>query len=1020
MKNDQSKLLKKSGSLWLLFMVLSISSMYAQQVVTGVVLDENGLGIPGANVIIRGTSNGSSTDFDGNFSLTATSEDVLVFSFLGYVTKEITVGNQTNMQVNLESDVQSLDAVVIVGYGTQKKSDLTGSVGVVDGDDIDKYTYNDASQALQGRMAGVNVQSTGGAPGSGSIVTIRGSGTLSDAGPLYVIDGMLTGSMSSINPADIETISVLKDASASAIYGSRAANGVVIITTKKGKKGSLGIDTDYSYGVQKVINTLDWASASEYAEIVNRARDNDGNPRFPANDTEFNPNYTSDIQNESLRVAPVTNANVRFYGGGENSAFNLSLNHYDQEGVVKESGFERTTIRSNATLTKGKFRLENTIGLTRTVNNPNNYFNKERDLIPTIRTRDDDGNFSGSDIPSGPGSPSFSGYYGVGSAINSLGLAAIEDRTVTRNTVLGNIGATFEIIDGLSYKLNLGLEYYADNNYRFTPEYEFNPASLGNSPYGELNETNTNFLSTLIENTLNYKKVFNKHSLDVLLGYTDQLSNSRSLGAVARNFPSNDIHVASAAQDRVQMPSQDLTKGIQSYFGRLSYTFDSRYLLTATIRRDGSSLFKEDLRWGTFPSIALGWNVSNEKFMEDVDLISNLKLRVSYGEIGSDNVSIYAIDPELNLNSEYILGTNQGRVPGYSITKGVNSNIFWETTKTTDIGVEFGALNNRLNFTLDYYIKNSEDVLVSLQLPLYTGFSNAVPFNTASIKNKGFEFLTSYNDQWGDFKFNASANFSVLSNEVTALGDATPIIGGSFTSNTINSTKTDVGQPISSFFGYVTDGIYQTDAEAQAANDSNNPQAGDIKFKDLDGDGDIDDMDRKYLGNPNPDFVYGINLSGEYKNFDLNLFFNGVTGNKILNGSKYRGYFDTEANYFKDALNAWTPTNTNTSIPRNTQTDPGFNRRMSDFYLEDGAYFRLRNIQLGYSMPNDVLEKIKVSKIRFYVSATNLFTITDYTGYYPEVGRNNRGNSVQIFNSGVDEGTYPTPRTFQFGIQASF
>lgn len=1009
--------------LYALFWLATISLGYSQSItVTGNVSSEANEPLQAATVQVKGTTTGTFTDNKGNYSITAPSNGTLVISYLGYTSQEIDINGRTSIDASMEADITELDEVVVVGYSTQRKSDLTGAVAQISGDVIDKYTYSDASQALQGRMAGVSVQQQGGAPGAGAVIAIRGTGTLTDAGPLYVIDGMLTGSMSSLNPSDIESVSVLKDASASAIYGYRAANGVVIITTKKGSRGQLNIDVDASTGLQTVINTFDWADARQYADIVNRADDNDGAPRSPANDTEFNPNNTSDLYGESFRTANISNANIRLYGGSDNTLYSLSLNYYDQEGIIKFSDFERLTARANGSFTKGKFKLENTIGLTRTVNNPNPYFNKERNLLPTIRLMDDNGDWSVSDIPDVPGAPTPGSFYGQAIIRNELGLAAIEDRTITRNSMLGNLAASYEIFNGLTYKLNLGLDFFDDNNYRFTP---LHPVIVGggNNNFAELRETNNRFLSTLIENTLNYKRVLGKHNVDVLAGYTAQKNNSRSLGIEARRFPSNDIRVASAAEEISNAPSQDLTSTILSSFGRLSYTFDSRYLLTATIRRDGSSLFKEGLRWGVFPSMAVGWNISNEKFMSGLTSLSDIKLRASYGEIGSNNVGVYAIDPTLNLFSEYVVGTNQDRVSGYAITRGVNSNITWETTRTTDIGLEFSAFNKKLNVTMDYFIKKSEDVLVGLRLPLYTGFGNAIPFNTASIDNRGFEFLADYRETFGDLTLGLTGNFSILSNEVTALGDATPIIQGSFTSNTINSTKTDVGQPIGSFFGYTVDGIYQTDEEATAANDQvGNPRAGDFKFKDIDGDGDIDEDDRDYIGNPTPNFEYAFNLSADWKGFDLSLFFNGVSGNVILNGTKYRGYFDFNGNYFADALNGWTPTNTNTDIPRNTQADPGFNRRMSTFYLEDGSYFRLRNAQLGYTIPSGTTEKINMSRLRVYVTAMNVFTITEYTGYYPEVGRNTRGgtNNTRIFNTGVDEGAYPIPREVRIGVQLSF
>ena len=1003
----------------ILFMGLS-SIAFSQNINVEGVVSSEGETLPGVNILIKGTAIGTITDFDGKYTIEAESGATLVFSFIGYQSQEVPVDGRNTINVTMEADAQQLNEVVVVGYSTQRKSDLTGAVSQVSSDDIENYTFSDATQALQGRMSGVSVQQQGGAPGAGAVISIRGFGTLSDAGPLYVIDGMLTGSMSSLNPSDIESISVLKDASASAIYGSRAANGVIIITTKKGSRGEINVDADVSYGFQEVINTFDWANARQYADIVNRANDNDGTPRSPANDTQFNPNNTSNLYDESFRTAGLTNANLRLSGGGDNTLFSLSLNYFDQEGIVKFSDFERLTGRANGSFTKGRFRLETTIGLTRTVNNPNPYFNKERNLIPTIRLMDDNGDWSASDIPDEPGAPTIGSFYGPGTVINELGFAAIEDRTITRNTVLGNVAASYEILNGLTYKLNLGLDFFDDNNYKFTPLHPVIVAG-GNNDFAELSETNTRFLSSLIEHTLNYKRLINKHSIDLLGGYTAQETNRRTLGIQARRFPSNDVRVASAAEELSNAPSSDQTSVIQSYFGRLSYTFDERFLLTATVRRDGSSLFREDLRWGTFPSMAIGWNISNEEFLKGSDFISYLKLRGSYGEIGSNNVGVYAIDPSLNLFSEYIVGENPARVPGYSITRGVNANITWETTKTTNVGVEFGILDSKLNFTMDYFIKESEDVLVGLRLPFYTGTGNDVPFNTATVENKGFEFLADYADRVGDLGFNVSGNFTVIDNVVTALGDATPIIQGSFTSNTINSTKTDVGQPISSFFGYVVDGIYQSDEEAAAANDqAGNPQAGDFRFKDLDNDGDIDEDDRTYIGNPTPDFEYAFNVSLDWKGFDVNLFFNGVSGNVILNGTKYRGYFDFNGNYFADALNAWSPSNTGASIPRNTQADPGFNRRMSTFYLENGSYFRLRNAQIGFTLPTALVERIGISKARVYISTTNLFTITDYTGYYPEVGRNGRGGNRRIFNSGVDEGAYPVPRDFRFGLQVSF
>ncbi|TYA84180.1 SusC/RagA family TonB-linked outer membrane protein [Seonamhaeicola marinus] len=1012
-------------------LLAGVSVGFAQSInISGVVSDESGQPLTGANVLVKGTTTGAQTDFDGNYSLSAASDATLVVSYLGFVTKEVAVNGQTTLNITLTEDASQLDEIVIVGYGTTKKSDLTGAVAVVGSEDIEKYTYNDASQALQGRVAGVSVQAQGGAPGAGSNFLIRGATSFANNEPLFVIDGMITGSMSSIAPQDIESISVLKDASALAIYGSRAANGVVIITTKKGRGGKINVSLDTSYGVQKVINTYDWASASEYAQIVNDARDNDGQDRYPGLDQFFDPSYSNDLFKESLRTAGVKNINVRVTGGGEHTNYSASFTQFEQEGIVKYSDFKRQTLRTRVDLTRGKFKLENTIGLTRTVNNPNNYFNKERNLIPVIRLKNDAGDWSLSDIPDRniinpntgrlyePGQ-----FYGSNNNLNALGMAALQDRTNTQNTLLGNIALSYEILDGLTYKINLGLEHWNRNNYTFTPFVPVFAENGGNDTQSRLQETNTTFSSTLVEHTLSYNKTFaDKHTIDLVAGFTEQKNHSRSLGVDARDFPNNDIRVASAAETYINVPSRDVTSAIHSYLGRLKYNFDDRYLLTASVRQDRSSLFKEGLRDATFPSAAFGWNISNEPFMEDFDALTNIKFRASYGEVGSNNVSAYQTDATISFFSEYITGEVQERQTGYAITRMVNPFISWETTKTTNFGLEFDALDSRLSVTMDYFNSKTEDILLNSSPVFYSGFGNEFPQNIASMENKGFEFLATYRDNFGDLSFSATANFSIIDNEVTSLGSTGRIVQGSFTSNTINSMEIVPGRPISSFYGWVVDGIYQTDAEAAAANDQKgNPVAGDLKFKDVDGDGDIDDDDQVALGSGIPDFEYGLNLSAEYKNWDLNLFFNGVSGNKILNGTKYRGYFDTEGNYFKDRLNSWTPSNTNTNVPRNTRSDNGFNRRMSDFYLENGGYFRLRNAQIGYSLPSNILEKVKISKARIYASATNLFTITDYSGYYPEVGRNQRGsNGRQVINTGIDEGAYPTPRTFQLGLQVSF
>ena len=1006
--------LKRSAILACLFL---LSITLTAQTVSGTVRGEEETLI-GVSIVKKGTSSGTVTDFDGNYTIQATATDVLVFSYTGYTTVEVPVDGQSKIDVTLGPDVTALEEVVVVAYGTQKKSDLTGSVATIDGKELGKFPVANATESLQGRMAGVTVESAGGAPGAGAFVTIRGSGTLSNAQPLYVIDGMLTGNMDNLNPADIESVSVLKDASASALYGSRAANGVVIVTTKKGRPGGLVIEADVSAGTQSAINRIDWANARQYADIRNRANDNDGVGRSPANNVDFDPSVDTDIQDLSLRSGAIYNTGLRISGGSDDFTFSLSGNYLNETGVVIESQFSKANARLNSTFNKGRFKVEQALSLVRTVNNPNNYFNRERDILPTVpfSNPDFEGGFAATADPLGS-----TIAYGVGNITNSVGLATLEDRTITEYGVLGNIAASFELFDGLTYKLSTSLDYGNTNNYRFTPTFFFNATALGFNDISELNETNGTFTSTLIENTLNYNKLLGgKHQVGVLAGYSRQVSNFRNLGSTARNFPSNNIRVASAAQDFANAPSFQSTEALLSSFGRITYSYDSRYLFTGTLRRDGSSLFREDLRWGIFPSVALGWNIGNEDFWNGDGLLNDLKLRVSYGQIGSNNTQPYGIDPQLNLNSQYPLGEgpNQVRQTGFSVTSLANDNIKWETTTTTDIGLEAALLKKKLKISLDYFIKNTDDILVNLVIPPSTGAGNRPAFNAASIQNKGLEFGASYGDFNGDFNWSVGANFTTLTNEVTELaGD--PIVGGQFTSNGLQSTLTDVGQPIGSFYGYRQIGVYQSDAEAEA-DGRTDAGAGDFRFADLDGDGELTAADQEYIGSPVPTFTYGMNLNLFYKAFDATVLFNGVAGNDILNGNIYRGYFDTEGNYLADALNGWTAENPSTTLPRNTLTDQAFNRRMSTFYLESGAYFRLRNLQIGYTLPQSIISgEGAFSKVRAYVNVQNLFTITNYTGYYPEPGRNGRGGT-NIFNAGVDESAYPTPRTFMFGLQVGF
>lgn len=1006
---------KKMKYLFILYLSLFfINSVHAQDItVQGKVADEVGEAIPGVTIMVKGTGNGTVTDMNGNYSLSGVDPDgTLVFTFIGYKSQDVPVNNRSTVDVELESDVKALEEVVVVGYGTQKKANVTGAVGSIKTENIANLTTGNASALLQGKVAGVRVESSGGAPGAGTNIIIRGTGTLGGGEPLFVIDGNITGSMSSLNPNDIESIEVLKDAAAAAIYGNRAANGVVIITTKRGKSGETQVNLSTKFGMQAPTRTLDFLNARQYADYRNMVNDNDNQPRALPNDTEFDPSIDTDWQDLYLNPAPIQEYNLSLSGGNENATFFISGGYLNQDGIVVDSDFQRYNFRANSTFTKGRFKLEESLSVSRTVNNPNNYFGRERAEIPTIPVYDEnnDGGFAGV-------KPA---YHGLARGINWYGLGILNDNSYTTDGILGNISGAYEIIDGLTYKLNLGIDYSVYHAYNFTPTFFFSTSQEAFNDVADLNESVTRGLSTLVENTLNYNKGFGKHNIDLLGGYTQQIFQSRNIGAQTTDFPTNDLRVIQAANVIVNAYGGLQENALQSVFGRINYDYDGRYLFSATVRRDGSSRFTQENRYGTFPSVSAGWRISEESFFPE-GIIYDLKVRGSYGELGAQNVGNYVTVSGLNIYTDYFFAG--GVQPGVAQTVFANPNIVWETTKTSDLGADISFLQGKVFLTVDYFNKVSEDILTNLPIPVYGGVGRSIVKNAASIQNKGLEFSGTFNQaaKGNGFGYSVTANFSTIQNKVLALGEGvSPISGGGFTQESILATRTDVGYPLGSFYGHVVEGIYQSQEEIDA-DGRRNTQPGDFKFKDLNGDGVIDNEDRTYLGSPIPDFTYGMIFNGTYRNFDLSLFWQGVHGNEIWNGRKFSHIFDFGGNYITDVLDAWTPTNTNTTIPRATEIDPANNRRASSFYVEDGSYLRLRSMQLGYSLPSAVAERARLGRARIYLSGQNLLTFTKYTGYDPEIGMNSNPNMARgLFGAGVDAEAYPQARSVFFGIDLSF
>jgi TonB-linked SusC/RagA family outer membrane protein len=970
--------------------------------ITGKVTGPDNAPLAGVTVQQKGTSISTITSDDGTFSIDLSNNvNPVVFSYAGMESQEVNVSGKTNFQVQLKTTNATLSDVVVIGYGTAQKKNLTGAVASIKGDDLKTVSAADASSLLQGKAAGVVVQNSGGAPGQAPAVVIRGSGTFGNDQPLYVVDGMIASSMAFVNPNDIASIEVLKDASAAAIYGSRAANGVVLVTTKSGTSGDIKINFNAKYGSQSPTHKLNFLNARQYADWNNQAHDNDGTPRGPLNDTRFNPNINTDWQSLSLGTAPLSDYNLSVSGGGQNAKFFLSGEYFDQKGIVVDSRFKRYAVRANSSFTKGKFKLTEALSVSRSINNPNTYFGRERAELPIMPVYDSTklGGFAGLEPAAA----------GVNRIINWYGRGILDDNLFTNDQIVGNVGLEYEIIKGLKYKMNLGIDYSVFHAYDYSPAFYMSTSQEASQDQSILNESFTRSLTTLVEHTLNYSKTFGDHHIELLAGYTSQTGNARSVGANADTYASPLLRVVDAASNR--LASGNLQQAaLQSILGRVSYNYESKYLLTATVRRDGSSKFRYPSNtYGNYPSFSVGWRPSAEKFFPKNGIINDLKIRGSYGTLGSQNIANYITTSTLNINTGYYFAG--GVQNGVGLTNFSNPDIRWESSRTTDVGTDISLLNNKILITADYFDRRSYDILASIPIPIYGGAGSSLTKNAASVSNKGFELSATYNHPAASsngIKYSITGIFTTIKNNVTALGDGvSPIIGGGFTQESLTATRTDVGHPIGSFWGYQVLGIYQTQDEVDK-DGRTDARPGDFRFSKA----------PTWLGSPFPKFDYGLNFSASYKNFDVSMFWQGVSGNKIWNAKRAWQYtFDYGSGKVTDVLNAWTPQNTNTNLARASFIDPANNKRSSSYYVEDGSYLRLKNLSIGYNLPTSLLRKLKITSARFYLSGQNLITITKYKGYDPEVGRS---DLTGLFSVGVDVSAYPQAKLISAGIDLSF
>lgn len=1036
---------------------------YAQVNVKGKVTDPNGQSLPGVTIAIKGTARGTVTDAEGNYSLSNVPDNAtLVFSFIGMKSQEVQVGNRTRIDVTMQEEAVALEEVVAVGYGTMRKSDLTGSVSQIDGEDIKNAAVRTAADALQGKVAGVMVTSTSGSPGSIGAVRIRGVGTINNNDPLYVVDGLPQSDIGWLSSNDIESIEVLKDASATSIYGARAANGVIMVTTKSGSKTDkydTTVKFDMYYGFQNPAKRYHMLNAEEFMEFKNRAYTAAGQPLLTDFATaekreqilQFIEKNTgsregTDWWDESTRKnAPFKNYNVSVSGGLNKINFYSSIGYMGHEGIFKGSDYERISWRNNVVSDitnwlKVTYHSAIVYENRRNINENNPWGTLFSSIVADPITpvfRDnlvDIPPFLESKLMTGyePTNP-FSKYAPVlySNKQNPVAEAYIFDQSKWEGFSFKN-SLTFDVdfTPWLSYRSNIGLDLHRGISKGFIPKYYLDAEQFSVDATVSRRYYNTDYW--VWDNSLTFEKTFDVHHLLVMVGTSAEQNKYEETGASKQGTISNDEsqRIINAASKNPAADGYDATSSISSYFGRLFYTFHQRYLLTANIRRDGSSNFARGNRWGLFPSFSLGWVFSEEEFMRDYKFLSMGKLRFGAGEIGNHNIGGGAYLSTFGNSDYYIFGNPRKPYLSGRQTSIGNPNIQWETTKQTDIGFDVGFFN-KITLTADYFIKTTEGMLVQVPLPGAFGYPNTPWSNAGSVENKGFEFAIDYKESIRDFNFSVNANIFTYKNKVKSLGGGEPILGSTHLGN-MTHTKTEEGMPIGYFYGWKTDGIFQTQEEVDSYVNNEGkliqPTAlpGDLKFLDLNGtdedgnvvpgpDGELNDADRVMIGNPFPDFTFGLTLSAEYKGFDFSAFFQGSVGNDILNILKYdirsgAGWYNAPDDMLDIAWNGPGTSNTQFAINANSRQ----NLQMSDWYVEDGSYVRLKNIQIGYTIPKNLLKSLGNNNIRVWVGSQNLFTLTNYSGLEPEIGA-----SDPKF-MGIDQGFYPQARIFMMGVNATF
>lgn len=1036
------------------------SSVVKKQLIEiiGHVTDDMGLPLPGANILEKGTTNGAQTDFDGKFLITVKNDkSILVVSYIGFKSQEIEIKGRTDLKIQLLPDTAQLDEIVLVGYGSMQQTKVSGSIAKAPMDELQDFPVSNFDQALAGKLAGVQVLQTTGEPGRELSIKIRGTGTIT-AGtePLYVVDGVPVESAGQatevVNMEDIESIQVLKDAASAAIYGSRGGNGVILISTKKGKYGKMRVNFDHSTGFQRVSKKIDMMDAYEYAQLSKDGHDAAYLQEVPTGSAD-DPNSirpvgyhkipeelfpylygqtgltNTDWQDEIYRTAAIKRFSVSVSGASDKINYFISANRSDQEGIIINSDYSKTGLRANVNVESGKFKIGLNLSPSYTLENRvsandpwsgDGIVSAALSYSPTWPVYNQDGSFN----YQGNGFWRIGTDYQHNEIINPVALATLPKDEIEHYNLLSNVFVEYEIIKDLKVKSSMAINYNQYQN-----EY-YRPAELetrGSSNYGRLSNpsarlSTTNIYNWMFENTINYNKRIGNHNLDILGGITAQKNRSklqRVSASVTSDTPVNNAIQIINAHQLLESDAGISEWSLYSLLTRAQYDYKGKYLLSASFRADASSRFGANNKWGYFPSVSAGWRISQEDFLNDVDWLSELKVRGSYGLTGNFQIGNYQQVSSITQDA-YITGIPGQLQTGLRPSQIANPDLSWEQTEMFNTGIDVEFFKKQLGFTFEYYNGNTTDLLLEVPVPLTTGFSTALQ-NIGEVNNSGFEAIVNVIPNFGkNFKWNGSFNISINKNKVIALGpENTDIITTAGTGNAFFITK--VGEPIGSYYLLVQDGIFSTQQELNQYPHFDNTSVGDFRFVDVDGDGILDvNKDRTIVGNYAPDFTYGFSNSFKYKNFDLNIAFQGSYGGEIMNLSRrYNANGEGNFNNTREMLNRWrseaNPGDGNTN--RANRKPQGNNGRTSTWHIEDGSYLRLQNLSLGYSLPNSLIERLGISKARLYISGNNLYTWSDYTGYNPEVNSASRGNQL---TPGLDYGVYPLATTYSFGFNLSF